>query len=159
MSHTVVDDLTDPSAWEATAPDGGASDALVVEPGVVERLGGPTLAVRAEAPVDGHRAERTVAAVDLSLRSTTSTLGARRPHCGRGSAARPFFVELLNGSAALLGAGAANAWQRFIPLVKVPDVWQAVPLALDDLAPAVRSAVTLDPPDVRRRGRACRSRS
>ena len=84
--------------------------------------------------------ERALAPVDLSPFDDLE-LWVRCDRVADGSEARPFFLELRLGSAALAAGASGNAWHRLIP-VTTPDVWQAVPLALDDLAAAVRGAVT-----------------
>jgi hypothetical protein len=140
MSHLVLDDLTDLGPWVARSPDGSASTAIAVGPGPVTRTGSPTARIEASPDALGHRVERELAAVDLSPFDDLE-LWVRGDAIADGSEVRPFYLELRLGSVAVAAGASANAWHRLVP-VTAPDVWQAVPLALDDLAPAVRSAVT-----------------
>jgi hypothetical protein len=140
VSHVVIDDLTEPFAWETHTPDGDASDALLVEPGLASRLGGPTLAIRAVAPAEGHLAERSVGAVDLAGHEDLQ-LWAYGDRVAEGTEASPFLLELRLGSTSLSVGAAGNDWHRLVPLNQV-GVWQPIPLALDDLPAAVRSGVS-----------------
>jgi hypothetical protein len=141
LSHLDVDDLTELGAWAPRAPDGSPSTAITIEAGPATRLSGQTMRIVAGSGALGHRAERELAApVDLSALDDLE-LWVRCDRVADGSDARPFFLELRLGSTALAAGASSDAWQRFVP-VTTPDVWQTVPLALDDLAPAVRSAVT-----------------
>jgi hypothetical protein len=140
MSHLVVDDLSDLAPWRARTPDGQASTAIAIERSGRSRLGGPTMAIRGSAGALGHRIERTLAAVDLGLFADLE-LWVRSDRLADGSDARPFFLELRLGSAQLAVGAGGNTWHRRIP-VAAADTWQPVPLALDDLAPEVRGAVT-----------------
>src|SRR6266536_3055233 len=109
------------------------SNAIKLEPDTESPLGGPTLTIRATADAQGHRVERARAAVDLTSFADLE-LWVRSDRVADGSDGRPFFFELRLGSA-------GNDWHRLIP-VAAQDVWQPVPLALDDLPAAVRSALT-----------------
>ncbi len=140
MSHLVVDDLTNLAPWRARTPGGAASNAIKLEPDTESPLGGPTLTIRATADAQGHRVERARAAVDLTSFADLE-LWVRSDRVADGSDGRPFFFELRLGSAALAVGAAGNDWHRLIP-VAAQDVWQPVPLALDDLPAAVRSALT-----------------
>jgi hypothetical protein len=140
MSHFVVDDLADLAPWRAVTPNGAASNAITVQRGRVSRLGAPTMEIQATADAQGHRVERTLAAVDLTAFADLE-LWVRSDRAADGSEDRPFFLELRLGSNALaIGAG-GNDWHRLIQ-VEAPNVWQPVPLALDDLPEAVRGALT-----------------
>jgi hypothetical protein len=139
MSHAIVDDLADPGAWTPRAADGSPSTVVSVGRGPDQRLTGPTLRIAAGAGAAGHRVDRTLAApVDLSAFDDLE-LWLRSDRAADGSDAQPFFLELRLGSAASPVGAAGNAWHRLLP---VGPGWQCVPLALDDLAPAVRGALT-----------------
>jgi len=140
MSRLDVDDLTELGAWVAREPDGSPSTAITIEAGPVARLAGQTMRIVAGSDAVGHRAERELAPVDLTPFDDLE-LWVRSDRVADGSDARPFFLELRLGSSSSAPGASANAWHRFVPIT-TPDVWQAVPLALDDLAPAVRGAVT-----------------
>jgi hypothetical protein len=140
LSHLVVDDLADLGPWAAHAPDGSASTAIELERGPATRLGGQTLRIAAGPDATGHRVERALAPVDLSAFDDLE-LWVRSDRAADGSATNPFFLELRLGSAALAAGANGNDWHRLIP-VTAPSAWQAVPLALDDLAAALRGAVT-----------------
>jgi hypothetical protein len=140
VSHLVVDDLTDLTPWSAHAPNGSASTAISIAHGAVTRLGGQTMRVEVGSDALGHRVERTLAALDLT-RFDDIELWVRCDRAADGSEAKPFFVEVRLGSAALAIGANGNAWQRLIPIA-APGTWQAVPLALDDLPAAVRGSVS-----------------
>jgi len=140
MSRRVVVDLADLAAWQARTPGGTASTQVAIEPGAVSRLGGGTATVRGTVDAAGHRIERALAAIDLAAFDDLE-LWVRGDRPADGSEARPFFLELRLGSGELPIGDAANTWHRHIP-VAVAGAWQPVPLALDDLAPAVRGSVT-----------------
>jgi hypothetical protein len=140
VSLLVVDDLADLAPWRARTPAGAASTAITFERGTVSRLGGPTMTIRATDSAEGHRLERTLPALDLTAFADLE-LWVRSDRVADGSDARPFFLEVRLGSAALAVGTAGNTWHRLIP-VAAANVWQPVPLALDDLAAGVRGAVT-----------------
>jgi len=140
MSHLDVDELTDLGAWVPRGPDGSPSTAITIEANPVARLAGQIMRIVAGSEAGGHYAERELPPVDLSPFDDLE-LWVRCDRLADGSEARPFFLELRLGSSALPPGASANAWHRFVP-VTTPEVWQAVPLALDDLVPAVRDAVT-----------------
>lgn len=140
MSRIVVDDLSDFGAWTPRQPDGSPSTTITIEAGPVARLTGQTMRVVADPDATGHRVERDLAPVDLSHFDDLE-LWVRCDRVADGSDVSPFFIELRLGSAALAVDASTNTWHRFIP-VTTPAVWQPVPLGLDDLAPAVRQAVT-----------------
>lgn len=135
-----MDDLGDLTPWRARTPGGAASSAIAIERGSVTRLGSPTLKIEATTAAQGHRVERTLPAVDLRPFSDLE-LSVQSDRVADGSDARPFYLELRLGSAALAIGAQANTWHRLIPIAAA-NVWQAVPLALDDLADAVRGALT-----------------
>jgi hypothetical protein len=140
LSHLVVDDLSDIASWRARTPAGAPSSAIAIEPGSVSRLGGPTMKIEATTAAQGHRVERTLGPLDVKA-SADLEVWVRSDRIADGSDSRPFFLELRLGSAALAIGAPANTWHRLIP-VTAPNVWQPVPLALDDLPAAVRGAVT-----------------
>jgi hypothetical protein len=140
LSHVVVDDLTDLGSWAARAPDGSVSTAILIGPGPGTRIGSATMRIQAVPGALGHRVEREHDAVDLSSLDDLE-LWVRGDRTADGSAASPFFLELRLGSEAIPVGSTANDWNRLIPIT-VTNAWQAVPLALDDLAPGVRSGVT-----------------
>lgn len=140
MSRLVVDDLADLAPWRARTPGGAPSTAITFERGALPRLGGPTITIRGTDAAEGHRLERTLSALDLTAFADLE-LWVRSDRVADGSDARPFFFELRLGSAQLAVGAAGNTWHRLIP-VAAPDVWQPVPLALDDLAAGVRGALT-----------------
>jgi hypothetical protein len=133
LSHLVVADQADPGAWAARAPDGSASAAIAVAPGPVTPAGFPSTTIDAGPGAVGHAVERELGPVDLSAYDDLE-LWVRSDLAADGSDARPFFLEVRLGAA-------ANAWQRFVP-IGAAGAWQTVPLALDDLDPAVRGGVT-----------------
>jgi hypothetical protein len=140
VSSVVVDDLSNLAPWRARTPAGAASSAITIGPAALSRLGGPTMTMTATSAALGHRVERTLAALDLSA-FTDLELWIRSERIADGSDARPFFLELRLGAAGLAVGAASNTWHRLIP-VAAADVWQPVPLALDDLPAAVRGALT-----------------
>jgi hypothetical protein len=140
LSHLVIDDLGDIAAWRARTPGGAASSELAVEAGTMVRLGAPTLRIAGTIAASGHRAERTFGAVDLTgLDDLRLWIRSDRP--ADGSAARPFFLEVRLGSGQLAVGAQGNGWHRLLP-VPSAGVWHAVPLALDDLPAAVRTAAS-----------------
>ena len=140
MSHLVVDDLTDLTPWSARAPNGSASTAIAIARGAASRLGGQTMRVEVGPDALGHRVERALASLVLS-RFDDVELWARCDRAADGSEAKPFFVDVQLGSAALAIGANGNQWHRLIPIA-VPGTWQAVPLALDDLPAGVRGSVS-----------------
>src|SRR4051812_25741142 len=137
----VLDSMTDPGAWAARTPDGAAASAeLAVIADPANLTGDGSLRVTATTAALGHRLERTLPAADLTGFSDLQlVLRADRP--ADGSPAAPFFAELRLGSAAApIGAG-GNTWHRLLP-VRSAGSFELVALALDDLPPAVRGAVT-----------------
>jgi hypothetical protein len=96
--------------------------------------------IQAVPGASGHTIERELDAVDLSTLDDLE-LWVRSDRAADGSEARPFFLELRLGSEAVPVGSTINDWNRLIPIT-APGAWQAVPLALDDLAAGVRSGVT-----------------
>lgn len=140
MSHLVIDDLGDLTAWTARTPAGGASTAITIEPGPGPRPLEPGMTIRATADSENHRVERALAPADLTSFADLE-LWVLSDRAADSSDAKPLFLELRLGSAALAIGAPGNPWHRLIPIATA-DTWQFVPLALDDLPPAVREAVT-----------------
>jgi hypothetical protein len=134
LTLLILDPMTDAGPWQAKAPGGTQSQLLsaAVDNGLV---------ISAQAGAVGHYLERTLPApVDLSAHSDLQTwLSADRE--ATGNAASPFYLELRIGSAGAAIGSAPNTWQRYLP-VQQAGVRSLVTLALGDLQPSVRGAVT-----------------
>jgi hypothetical protein len=140
VSHVVLDDLGDLIPWKARTAGGAASNEISIDRGTVSRIDGNTMTIRVSSSAEGHRVERTILPADLTKLADLE-LWVRSDRPADGSEARPFYLELRLGSTQLaIGAG-GNDWHRLIPLAQA-NVWQPVPLALDDLPAQVRNALT-----------------
>jgi hypothetical protein len=139
---TPIDDFSNIAAWQALTPGNAASAeiALAAETGSPALpAGGAVLRADFSANSDDHRIERGFAPVDLGER-TELRFWARTSAPATGEPLSPFRLRVRLGSAALpIGAG-GNLWVRQVP-APAQGRWGLVRLALDDLPPAVRSAV------------------
>ena len=91
------------------------------------------------AAATGHFLTRTIVPLNLSnLPELRFWFRATQP--SDGSPDRPFRLRLQLGSAALPVGAVGNTWHRYLPVAQA-NGWQFVRVALDDLAPAVASAV------------------
>jgi hypothetical protein len=140
VSHLVIDDLSDLAAWQALTPTGGASTAIAIEPGAGPRPLERGMTIRATTDAENHRVERALAPTDVTPFADLE-LWVESDRAADSSDARPLFLELRLGSAALAIGAPGNPWHRLIPIATA-DTWQFVALALDDLPAAVRDAVT-----------------
>lgn len=144
MAQRILEAMDNAMLWSALAPDGVTASTQV-------SLTDETVVVRYGA--DGHsgRIDATAAAVNHLLRRTLGAAVDLRPyrelrlwlHASRaatGAATQPFFLELRLGSAALPVDAPGNAWHRYLMVSQVAT-WELQRLSVEDLAPAVRSAV------------------
>jgi hypothetical protein len=143
MGVLVIESFANVDAWTAREAAGGPSTAISITAGGPIRVPGlstPGTTIRAEAGAAGHLVERDGPAVDLRP-FRDLLLWVRSDRLADGTPPRPLFAEIRLGSAAVPIGDPGNGWRRLIPIEQL-DVWQPVPLALDDLPDSVRQAVT-----------------
>jgi hypothetical protein len=143
MGALVMESFANVDAWTARNAGGAPSTGVSITVGGPTRVPGlstPGAVIHAEAETAGHFVERAGAAVDLRpFRDVL--LWVRSDRVADGTTQRPLFAEVRLGSAASPVGGPGNGWRRLVPIEQA-DVWQPVPLALDDLPDPVRQAVT-----------------
>jgi hypothetical protein len=128
-------------AWQTTRPGGGPSTELVAQTDTsMTWLGAPTVALSGSTSASGHLATTNFTAVDLTAFDDL-WFWILSDRLADGTEGRAFFLELRLGSAAVAMGTAANAWHRELPVTHVAT-WQLVKVSLDDLAPAVRGALS-----------------
>ena len=143
MPAILLDAFNDATLWAGLTPGGTPSAEIALSVASLGAPGSPeatSLAIAATAAAIGHRVRRTVVATDLSTVSELQ-LWHRSTRPANGGAETPFRLRLALGSATLPVGAPGNSWHRYLP-ADAAGRWQFVRLALDDLAPAVRAAVT-----------------
>ncbi len=143
MSAILIDDFSAAVPWVAVDAANVPSVELAHATDVLHRGYLPdaaSLRIDATALATGHRVERAIPALDLDVYAELR-LWYRCTSRSDGSEAHPFRLRVELGSAALPIDAVGNDWHRYLH-ADAPNAWQFVRLALDDLAPAVRSAVS-----------------
>lgn len=143
MAQIVVDAMNTAASWSALAPDGvtASTELSMADDTTRFRYGADRTSARitGSTAARNHTLRRTLPGVDLSAYDDLR-LWIYSDRVADGSDARPFFLELRLGSAAMGLADPANRWQRYLP-VSGAATWESVRLDLRDVDPSVRSAV------------------
>lgn len=142
MAILAMDVFRDAVLWTTTTGLGVTPSPLVsISDETADFHPGPgTVATRIQMEVGAtdHRLSRSFAAQNLSIFSEVR-LWIRSSRAAGTS--HPQLMELRLGSAAFPVGHPSNTWSRALPISQA-NTWEPVRLALDDLAPGVRSAVS-----------------
>lgn len=141
MPTTLIDDFSNETLWQALSPASAPSTEIVLATDAAAPAvpgGGSSVRATFSPASADHRIERAFGPVDLSL-FPELRFWVRSSLPAAGTPEAPFRLSIRLGSAALAIGAAGNAWLRRLP-VEQAGRWSLVRLALDDLAPAVRSA-------------------
>jgi len=144
VTELMLDPMNAANQWTALESDGlTPSVALVPQNDTgVYRFGSDSTSLRVtgSTSAEGHVLRRTLADVDLSALDEIR-VSLRSTRVADGSS-RPFFLELRLGSNAMPLNDAANTWHRYFPVPRAGN-WDLVRLRITDLAPQVRSALSV----------------
>lgn len=143
MPTALIDDFSDETLWQALTPANLPSIEIVLAtdgPSPALPAGGLSMRVELSAAAGGDRIERGFPALDLSDFAELR-FWVRASQLANGSPVLPFRLSMRLGSAALAIGAPGNDWLRHTPVDSVAN-WSLVRVALDDLAPAVRSAAS-----------------
>jgi hypothetical protein len=142
--NLLLDSMNNPAVWSVVQADGltvSTAIAIAADPNEYQLKDDRTsLRITVSAAAAGHRLVRTLAAQDLSA-IPEIRFWIRANRATASTTPESFFLRLRLGSAAAPAGNAANTWVRNIPVRQV-NSWELVYVSLDDLPPAVRSAVT-----------------
>jgi len=141
LPSLLIDDFADETLWQALTPADAPSAAITLAsdagaPAIPS--GGACLRVALAETAGGDRIERGFGPLDLDdFAELRFWVRAAAPATGAPDA--PFRLSMRLGSAALAIGAAGNDWVRHLP-AEPGRRWSLVRVALDDLAPAVRTA-------------------
>ncbi|MCA1568376.1 MAG: hypothetical protein LC803_22560 [Acidobacteria bacterium] len=145
MMHLVLDAMNDASRWSPLAPDGVTASAQISMSNDPDKFrygaDGVSARVNTTNAARGHTLRRTLPPADLS-NFDELRFWFRSTRAADGSPARPFFLRLRLGSAAMPLADASNAWFRYLPAFRA-EAWELVRVSIADLAPQVRGALSV----------------
>jgi hypothetical protein len=145
MSTLGIESMNEASQWSALQSDAvtpsldfSISNELQVFRFGPDRVSGK---VQATTAASGHLLRRSLAPFDLSAYDELR-LALRSDRTADGTSSAPFFLELRLGSAALGVDDPANTWKRYLPIGR-QNVWENQSVALVDLDPSVRGALSI----------------
>ncbi len=142
MPAQLIDSFDATAPWSARTPGAAPSAEIPFfsDPDLPPAASG-TASLRFEpsAASDGHFLTRTIAPTDLTA-FPDLVLWHRSAAKATGAVTAPFQVRLELGSPALPAGAVGNDWHRYLHISNTGS-WEHQRIALDDLAPAVRSAV------------------
>jgi hypothetical protein len=145
VPQVVVDDFANVALWAGFDPVSAPSAEIVLASDPTQH--GPlpdaaSLRAQISAAANNHFLQRTLAAaVNLSALPELRFL-FRSTRAADGGSTNPFRLRMQLGSAAMPIGAIGNTWHRYLPAA-VPNTWQFVRLALDDLNATVRNALTV----------------
>lgn len=140
-----IDALTAVAPWQARSPDGEtpSTELSLTVNASTPRPSGPAICARigASAKALNHSLRRPLNALDLSeLDEIRLWINSERT--ADGSLARPFYLAMRLGSAAVPLDAPANSWQRLLPVAQ-SRIWRPARLSIDDLPATIRGAVNM----------------
>lgn len=145
MAQLLLDNMDNASAWDGFEADGTTPSAELTLSDDTTRTrfdpSGTSGLISASVNAAGHMLRRPLADLDLTDYDQLhlSIFANRRAN---GSSTHPFYLEVRLASAGMDFSDPGNTWLRYIPVIHT-DRWESVRLSLDDLPPAVRTAVNL----------------
>ena len=145
MPSIAIDAMTGVAPWQSLGPDGvtPSTELSLTVNASTPRPNGPATCGRivASANALNHVLRRPLNGLDLSkLDELRLWLNSERT--ADGSLARPFYLAMRLGSAAVPLDAPANGWQRLLPVTQ-SRIWRPARLSIDDLPVAISSAVNV----------------